>query len=86
MLGACNAYVNEVNNRRKNDRTTYVLSGTSGKAHHAWVIPGVELESVVVDFVSDALAEAISGLAEKTWASEDTWWWFGQQHGIDYCN
>ena len=71
MLGACNAYVNEVNNRRKNDHT-YVLSGTSGKARHAWLIPGVELESVVVNFVSDALSEAISGLAEITWASEDT--------------
>jgi hypothetical protein len=64
MCWACNAYVNEVNNRRKYDRT-YVLSGTSGKAHHAWLIPPGRLGHVIVGFVSDALEDAISRLAEK---------------------
>jgi len=43
-----------------------VLSGTSGKAHHAWLIPpGEELRAVVVKIVADALKAAISSLADK---------------------
>jgi hypothetical protein len=67
MCWACNAYVKEVNNRRKDDRKDpYVLSGASGKARHAWLIPpGEELRDVVVKIVSEALKAAISSLADK---------------------
>ena len=67
MCWACNAYVKEINNRRKDDRKgRYVLSGTSGKAHHAWLIlPGEELRDVVVEIVSEALEAAILSLADK---------------------
>jgi hypothetical protein len=67
MCWACDAYVTEVNNRRKDDgKDSYVLSGISGKAHHAWLIPpGEELGNVVVKIVPDALKAAISTLAQK---------------------
>ena len=69
MCWACSAYVKEVNNRRELEdglKKPYVLSGTSGKAHHAWLIPpGEEHRDVVVKIVSDALKDAISSLAHK---------------------
>jgi hypothetical protein len=45
-----------------------VLSGTSGKAHHAWLIPPGELGHVVVEIVGKALKDVIS----ETWVSENS--------------
>ena len=67
MCLACNAYVEEVNMDRKHcfKEPYNVLSGTSGKAHHAWLIPPGDRQCVVVAVVRNALKDAISSLAEK---------------------
>lgn len=42
----------------------YVLTGTSGKAHAAWLLPPGDLRDVVINRIDNALKAAISGLAK----------------------
>ncbi|KAF8805399.1 hypothetical protein BYT27DRAFT_7193163 [Phlegmacium glaucopus] len=64
MCWACDIYVKEINKCRMVDgKKPYVLSGTSGKAHEAWLIPPGEPGDVVADIIRVALKVAISNMA-----------------------
>jgi OTT_1508-like deaminase len=62
MCWACYVYVKEINKRREDDcKKPYVLSGTSGKVHHEWLIRCQDC------------SEGYNWKARQhTWVSEDT--------------
>jgi hypothetical protein len=65
MCLACNTYIEELNTRRKVEgKMPYVLTGTSGKAHAAWLLPPGDLRDIVINRIDNALKAAISGLAK----------------------
>jgi len=62
MCWACNAYVAKVNaNRESNGQERWVLSGTSYKPHHRWLIP----QSSIGEGVTRDLKQSLVSLVER---------------------
>ena len=64
MCWACNAYVEKANmERRGHGRKAWLLSGTSEKPHHAWLIPSGVLGDSIVSDIMEGLESLISQFA-----------------------